>query len=148
MNVFPNFQIGYCKLRYLRKVQRIYRWDFRVKSEQYPLQFVLRLKLFISSKVSVRLRQTWRATELHVSFRLRTHEKTHRPAAFWLGRKTQKFSCTNQKPERTPPFGTGLVRHCPQGVFSPSFTFLRAIFSRPFRLSLGPTICPWISEDG
>ena len=24
---------------------------------------------------------------------------------------------------------------------------LRAIFSRPFRLSLVPTICPWVSED-
>ena len=41
----------------------------------------------------------------------------------------------------------GLVRHCPQGLFSPFFTFLRAIFSRPFRLSLAPTICPWVSED-
>ena len=26
-------------------------------------------------------------------------------------------------------------------------TFLRAIFSRPFGLSLVPTICPWVSED-
>ena len=26
--------------------------------------------------------------------------------------------------------------------------FLRAIFFRPFRLSLAPTICPWVSEDG
>ena len=25
--------------------------------------------------------------------------------------------------------------------------FLRAIFSRAFRLSLAPTICPWVSED-
>ena len=65
----------------------------------------------------------------------------------WLGRKTQKFSGTNQKSERRRPFGTGLVRHCPQGLFPPFFTFLRAIFSRPFRLSLAPTICPWVSED-
>ena len=35
----------------------------------------------------------------------------------------------------------------PQGLFSPFFTFLRAIFFRPFRLSLAPTICPWVSED-
>ena len=34
---------------------------------------------------------------------------------------------------------TGLVRHCPQGLFS---------FFRPFRLSLAPTICPLASEDG
>ena len=54
----------------------------------------------------------------------------------------------NQKAKRRRPFGTGLVRHCPQGLFSPFFTFLRAIFSSPFRLSLAPTICPWVSEDG
>ena len=30
----------------------------------------------------------------------------------------------------------------------PIFTFLRVIFFRPFRLSLVPTICPWVSEDG
>ena len=71
-----------------------------------------------------------------------------RRSAFSMGRKTQTFSGTNQKPERPRQFGTGLVRHCPQGLFSPFFTFLRAIFSRPFRLSLAPTICPWVSEDG
>ena len=53
----------------------------------------------------------------------------------------------NQKAEGRRPFGTGLVRHCPQGLFSPFFTFLHAIFSRSFRLSLDPTICPWVSED-
>ena len=67
--------------------------------------------------------------------------------AFRLGRKTQKFSGTNQKPERRRPFGTGLVRHCPQGLFSPFFTFLCAIFFRPLRLSLAPTICHWVSKD-
>ena len=71
-----------------------------------------------------------------------------RRSAFWLGRKTQKFSGTNQKSERRRPFGTGLVRNCPQGFFSPFFTFLRAIFFRPFRLSLAATICPWVSKDG
>ena len=74
-------------------------------------------------------------------------QKGRRHSGFWLGRKTQKFSGTNQQPERLWPFGTGLVRHCPQGLFSPFFTFLRATFSRPFRLSLAPTICPWVSED-
>ena len=54
---------------------------------------------------------------------------------------------TNQKPERRRPFGTGLVKHRPQGLFSPFFTFLRALLFRPFRLSLAPTICPWVSED-
>ena len=58
-----------------------------------------------------------------------------------------KFSGTNEKPERRRPFGTGLVRHCPQGLFWPFFTFLRALFFRLFRLSLASTICPWVSED-
>ena len=75
-----------------------------------------------------------------------------RSPPFWLligARKTEKhkFSGTNQKRERRRPFGTGLVRHCPKGLFSPFFTFRRAIFFRPFRLSLVPTICPWVSED-
>ena len=70
-----------------------------------------------------------------------------RRSGFWLVPEKHKFSGTNQKPERRRPFGTGLVRHCPQGLFSPFFTFLCAIFFRPFRLSLVPTICPWISED-
>ena len=36
----------------------------------------------------------------------------------------------------------------PEELFSLFFTFLRALFSRPFRISLAPTICAWISEDG
>ena len=70
-----------------------------------------------------------------------------RRSGFWLVPEKHKFSGTNQKPEWRRPFGTGLVRHCPQGLFSPFFTFLRAIFFRPFRLSLAPNICPWVSED-
>ena len=70
-----------------------------------------------------------------------------RLSGFWLVPEKHKFSGTNQKPERRRPFGTGAVRHCPQRLFSPFFTFLRATFSRPFRLSLAPTICPWVSED-
>ena len=52
-----------------------------------------------------------------------------RRSDFWLGRKTLKFSGTNQKSEWRQPFGTALVRHCPQGLFSPFFTFLCATFS-------------------
>ena len=50
-------------------------------------------------------------------------------SAFWLGRKTQPFSGTNQKSEWRRLFGTGRVRHCPQGLFLPFFTFLCATFS-------------------
>ena len=70
-----------------------------------------------------------------------------RHSALWLGRKTQKFSCTHQKSEWGRPFGTGLARHCPQGLFLPLFTFLLAIFFRLFRLFLAPTICLWVFED-
>ena len=51
-----------------------------------------------------------------------------RRSGFWLVPEKHKFSGTNQKPERRRPFGTGLVRHCPQGLFSPFFTFLRSIY--------------------
>ena len=72
-----------------------------------------------------------------------------RSPPFWLligARKTQVF--WHQSEARTAAtVGTGLVRHCPQGLYSPFFTFLRAIFSLPFRLSLAPTICAWVSED-
>ena len=47
-----------------------------------------------------------------------------RRSVFWLVPENLCFSGTNQKPERWRPFGTGLVRHCPQGLFSPFFTFL------------------------
>ena len=65
----------------------------------------------------------------------------------WLVPENLCFSGTNRKPEWRRPFGTGLVRYCLQGLFSPFFTFLRAKFFRSFRLSLDPTICPWVSED-
>ena len=70
-----------------------------------------------------------------------------RRSGFWLVPENFCVFLPNQKPERRRPFGTGLVRHCPQGLYSPFFTFLRAIFSLPFRLSLAPTICAWVSED-
>ena len=68
-------------------------------------------------------------------------------SGFWLAPENLCFSGTNQKPERWQPFGTGLIRHCPQGLFSPFFAFLRALFFHSIRLSLAPTICPWVSED-
>ena len=70
-----------------------------------------------------------------------------RHSGFWLVPKNFCVFLPNQKAEQWRTFGTGLVRHCPQGLFSPFFTFLHAIFFLPFRLSLAPTICPWFSED-
>ena len=58
-------------------------------------------------------------------------------------RKRLYLKFPNQKPGPRRPFGTGLVRHCPQELFSPFFTFLlRDIFFRPFRLSLAPLSSP------
>ena len=76
------------------------------------------------------------------TLRVRTHEMTLRSAALWLGRKTKTFSGTNQKPKRPRPFVTGLVRHCSQGLFSPFFTFLRAIFSARFDFLFSPLYAP------
>ena len=70
-----------------------------------------------------------------------------RRSDFWLVPENFCVFLPNQKAERRRPFGTGLVRQCPQGLLSPFFTLLRAIFFCPFRLSLAPTICPWVSED-
>ena len=47
---------------------------------------------------------------------------------FWLVPENFCVFLPNQKAERRQPFGTGLVRHCPQGHFLLFFTFLRAIF--------------------
>ena len=44
-------------------------------------------------------------------------------------------------------YGTKKSKERREELFSPFFTFLRATFSRPFRISLVPTICPWVSED-
>ena len=52
------------------------------------------------------------------------------------------------KSKRAEKYGTKKSKERREELFSPFFTFLRAIFFRPFRLSLAPTICPWVSEDG
>ena len=58
-------------------------------------------------------------------------------------KRATSFSGTNQKPERPRPFGTGLVRHGPQGLFWPFFTFLRAIyFSARLDFSSSPISAP------
>ena len=72
-----------------------------------------------------------------------------RRSGFWLVPEKHKFSGTNQKPERPRPFGTGLIRHWPQGLFSLFFTFLRPIhiffarldFPSPLYLPMGLRGC-------
>ena len=47
----------------------------------------------------------------------------HRRSGFWFVPENFCVFLPNQKPEWRRPFGTGVVRHCPQGLFSPFFTF-------------------------
>ena len=72
-----------------------------------------------------------------------------RSPQFWLligAKKTQVF--WHQSEARTTvTFWNWSCKTLSQGLFSPFFAFLRATFFRPFRLSLVPTICPWVSED-
>ena len=49
--------------------------------------------------------------------------------------------------KRSPPFWLLIGARKTQVFKFPFFTFLRAIFFRPFRLSLVPTISPRVSED-
>ena len=73
-----------------------------------------------------------------------------RSPPFWLLIGARKLLCffAQSEARMAATVGSGLVRHCPKGLFSPFFTFLRAIFSWQFRIPLALTICPWVSEDG
>lgn len=63
---------------------------------------------------------------------------TPRPSVLWLGRKTQTFFGTNQKPEQPWPFG-----QCLQGLFHPCLkTFIICAFSP------NQADCPWVFKDG
>ena len=73
----------------------------------------------LEQSIVARPKQTRRATELLVHLRVKTHERTLKHTSLWLGRKTQRFSGTNQMPEQLQPFGTSHVRLCPQGLFCP-----------------------------
>ena len=61
--------------------------------------------------------------------------------------KHKSFLAPIRSKERPRPFETGLVKHCPMGSPPSFFTFLRAIFFHPSRLSLASTIRPWVFED-
>ena len=52
----------------------------------------------------------------------------HCHSGFWLVPENFCVFLPKKKAERRRPFWTGLVRHCPQGLFSSFFTFLCAIF--------------------
>ena len=64
-------------------------------------------------------------------------------SGFWSVPENFCVFLPNRKAERQRPFGTGLVRHCPQGLFSPFFSFLCAIF--PARLDF---LSPPLSAPG
>lgn len=76
--------------------------------------------------------QIWRTDLLLCRFRIRGHETDCGPAAHWLGRIIQIFFLPNQEAAFIEPFGTGLVRLCPEGLLTLTLTFSRPIFSSPF----------------
>ena len=65
-----------------------------------------------------------------------------RRSGFRLVPEKHKFSGTNQKAERRRTFGTGLVRHCPQGLFTPFFTFFVPYFSARLDFPSPPLSAP------
>ena len=119
-------------------------WDFTFKmyNNSWKLFYILccDFELFSSSK---HMASNWPG----YIYRVRRCETAPSLPALWLGRKKQRFSGTNQKPELHRPFGTGPLRPCPQRLFFAFLTFLCPNFSCPFRLLPDPTNCPWVSED-
>ena len=83
-----------------------------------PLHFVLWWELFSSSKHMANIRPGR-------IYGVRRRETAPSLAALRLGRKKQRFSGTNQKPELPRPFGTGPLKTSPQGLFFSFLTFLR-----------------------
>lgn len=111
-------------LRYLRKVQRI---SGEFLAERSP--YILCCDWNFSPRVNPLRTNPDKYGEQRVCiYRVGKHETTPSLAALWLGRKKQKFSGTNQKPELLRPFGTGPLRPCPQGLFHSFLTFLRPNF--------------------
>ena len=62
-----------------------------------------RKRLLCRLSAKINMANSWTSCTVHV----RAHEMTSSSAALLLDRKAQKFSGTNQKPERPRPFGTG-----------------------------------------
>ena len=113
--------LKYVLLWYLRKhsVQFLVRFSQTIESISLTLRADTET-FHLEQSFVTRPKQTRRATELLVHLRVKTHERTLKHTSLWLGRKTQRFSGTNQMPERLRPFGTSLVRQCPQGLFRPN----------------------------
>ena len=77
-----------------------------------------------------------------------TSSKRSPPFLLLIGQKNTKVFWHQSEARTAVTVWNWSGKTCPQGLFSPFFTFLRAIFFHSFRLSLAPTICPWVSEDG
>ena len=70
---------------YLRKVQRISRWDNRRYSERFPLDFVLTLNLFTSVYTASANSQDKHGKQLTTSctLQVRTHKKDSKVSSDW-----------------------------------------------------------------
>ena len=57
-----------------------------------------------------------------------TSSKRSPPFLLLIGARKLVFFWHQSEARTAATVGTGLVRHCPQGLFSPFFTFLRSIY--------------------
>ena len=76
-----------------------------------------------------------------------TNSKRSLPFCLLIGQKNTKVFWHQSEVRTAATVCNWSGKTLSQGLLSPFFTFLRAIFFRPFRLSLAPTICPRVSED-
>ena len=132
MNIFANFHIGYCYDTYERS--SVFTGEIIVDIPNVSLAFCSDIEsIHLVYKASVNSQDKHGEQLNFMYFACKNTRNDSKVCCPLIGTKTRTFSGTNQKPEQLRPFGTGLVKHCPQGLFSPSFTFLGATFS-PARL--------------
>ena len=128
-------------LWYQRKVQRIYRWDNRRYSERFPLHL---LWCWNESSTSTNS-QDKRGEQLNFMYcpckNTRNDSKVCCPL---IGQKNTKVFWHQSEARTAATVWNWSGKTLSQGLF----TFLRTIFPARLRLSLAPTICPWVSQDG
>ena len=85
-----------------------------------------------------------------MSYLMSYQTTSKRSPPFWLLIGARKILCFSAQSEArmAATVWNWSGKTLSPGLFSPFFTFLRAIFFHPSRLSLAPTICPWFAEDG
>ena len=76
-----------------------------------------------------------------------TSSKRSPPFCLLIGQKNTKVSWHQSEARTTATVWNWSGKSLSPGALLAVLFFLRAVFSRPFRLFLVPAICPWVSED-